>query len=106
MRLITIIILTGIMMLASLSQLAEARSGMHHCASCVEAVALADHQAPAPPHQTDATCADMATCTPLALLDNSPPLRSGDLLRPRHAWPEPRDGTTVRLSLNLPPPRI
>ena len=105
MRLIAVIFLTSLIMLAALSQMSAAGPAMHDCAACPEAMISADQQAPANHHQADALCADMATCASYALLETSQPLRDDDLPRLRHAWPEPRSGTTINLSLDLPPPR-
>lgn len=105
MRLIAVIFLTSLMMLAAFPQMSAAGSAMHDCAACPETTIHADRQAPANQHQADAPCAVMATCASYALLDTSLPLRDTDLPRLRHAWPEPLSGTTISLSLDLPPPR-
>ena len=105
MRLLAIIFLTSLMMMATLPQMSAAGAAMHDCAACPETTIHTDQQAPADQHQADVLCADMAICASYALLDTSQPLRDTDLPRLRHAWPEPRSGTTISLSLDLPPPR-
>jgi hypothetical protein len=105
MRLIAVIVLTSLMMLAAFPQMSAAGSAMHDCAACPETTIHTDQQAQADQHQADVPCADMAICASYALLDTSQPLRGTDLPRLRHAWPEPQSGTTISLSLDLPPPR-
>ena len=104
MRLVAVIFLTSLIMLAVLPQMSAAGNAMHDCAVCPETMMPAEQQAPTH-HHSDAPCADMATCAPYALIDTAQPLRHNDLPRLSHLWPEPRDGTTVSLSLDLPPPR-
>lgn len=105
MRLTAIIVLTSLMMLAALPQMSAAEPSMHDCAACPEVMIPTDQQAPANHHQADAPCADMATCVSHGLLCSTQPLLDDDLLRIRHSWPEPRNGATISLSLDLPPPR-
>lgn len=105
MRLISVIFLTSLIMLAALPQMSAAGLAMHDCAACPETMISADQQAPAKHHQADAPCADMATCASYALINTSQPPRDDDLPRVRYAWPEPRSGMTISLSLDLPPPR-
>lgn len=105
MRLLAIIVLTSLVMLAAFPQMSAAGPAMHECAACPEAIIDANQQAPAHRHQVDAPCSDMATCAGWALVDTSQPLNSANPPRLRHAWPEPRSGTTISLSLDLPPPR-
>ncbi len=104
MRLIAFIVLTSLMVLAFLPQIAGAGSAMHDCPSCAEAMTAPDHQRPER-HRMGSPCADMALCAPVAILAENLPLREGGLVRPRHAWPEPRHGATISLSLDPPPPR-
>ena len=105
MRLIAVIVLTSLMMLAAFPQMSAAGSAMHDCAACPETTIHIDQENPANQLQADVSCADMAICASYALLDTSQPFRDTDLPRLRHAWPEPRSGTTISLSLDLPPPR-
>ena len=104
MRLVAVILLTSLIMLAALPRMSAAGTGMHDCAACPEAMVALDQQAPAHNHN-DAPCTNMATCASYALIDSAQPLRGIDLPRLSHLWPEPRHGTTVSLSLDLPPPR-
>lgn len=105
MRLLAIIVLTSLMMLTVLPQISAAEPATHDCAYCAEMMTFTDQQAPANHHQADATCADMVTCASHALLDTSQLFRDSELLPLDHAWPEPRNGTTISLSSDLPPPR-
>ena len=105
MRLVAVIFLTGLIMLAALPQMSAAGTSMHDCAACPETMMAAEQQAPTHHHHRNAPCADMATCAPYALIDTAQPFRDDDRPRLSHLWPEPRDGTTVSLSLDLPPPR-
>ena len=107
MRLLAIIFLTSLMMLSASPQMSAAGPVMHDCAACPETVIPTDQKTTANHHQANPLCADMATCASYALLDTNKPLRGDDdILRLRHAWPEPRNGMTISLSLDLPPPRI
>ncbi len=105
MRLLAVIVLTSLMMLAALPERSAAGRAMHDCAACPEGMFSTERQAPDHHQDADASCDDMATCASHALLDNTQPLRDDDLLQLRHAWPEPQNGTTISLSLDLPPPR-
>ncbi|ATG35868.1 hypothetical protein PhaeoP23_01726 [Phaeobacter piscinae] len=105
MRLLAVIILASLMMLSSLPQHASAEATIHDCPSCAEMMTFAEHQMPAERHQSDEHCADMTTCATMAVLSGSEMVPNEDLLRPRPAWPAPRYGTAVNLSLKLPPPR-
>lgn len=106
MRLLAVIVLTSLMMLAAFPQKSAAGSATHDCASCPEMLISADQQALANQPQADAPCAEMSICASYALLDNRQPILDEDLLRFRCAWPEPRNGTAISLSLDLPPPRV
>lgn len=105
MRLIAVIFLTSLLVLAALPQMSATGAEMHDCAACPETMLPADRQTSDNHHQVDAPCADMLTCASHALLDGSQPLHQSDLSPLRHAWPEPRSGMTIALSLDLPPPR-
>ncbi|QQA41488.1 hypothetical protein [Pelagovum pacificum] len=105
MRLIAVIFLTSLLMLAASPQMSAAGAEMHDCTVCPETMVPADRQISDSHHQVEAPCADMVTCGSHALLDGSQPLHENDQLPLRHAWPEPRIGTTISLSLDLPPPR-
>ncbi|MBU2959174.1 hypothetical protein Q4511_14255 [Paracoccus sp. 1_MG-2023] len=105
MRLIAIIVLTSVMMLASLSHTVAAGTAMHDCPSCPESMMMPDHHAP-DRQPADALCMKMATCSAALFFVDIQPRRSGEPVHPQIAWPEPRQGGGIDLSLDLPPPRI
>ncbi|UXX83219.1 hypothetical protein [Roseovarius pelagicus] len=104
MRLIAFILLANLMVLVSSPHFDAAGMSMHECPSCPEAMVEMQEAEAGKMHQGP-SCADMSLCAPMALISDAFSQRDGEYLGHRHAWPDAYKGASIRLALDLPPPR-